>query len=356
MLLFWIVHVVTYWGKQLDMTKNITLCNDRRQVHTQALRGNSFSHLLYQEDKAQFWSADRTAYLMYASLAGNHIVLGDPVGYKADALSLLREFMENSKANGRGMLFYQASSANLSAYREAGFRVLKTGEEAVIQLSAFHTNGRDWLKIRNRKNKVDREGYRYEVSLPPHSSKLMQQVKRVSEAWLGSRKELSFSVGSLSEQYMNKHPIVTLMDADRQLVAFLSLSGYKAGDEEPHLCIDLMRYAEEAPQGAMEVLFVCALTWAKEQGYITCSLGVSPLANACDHRMLKLIRTCFHSKYNFDGLRHFKAKFLPQWEDRHLVYSGRFALWPMIIIALLIRRKAQIQVGDSTSGAAVHTT
>lgn len=331
--------------------------NEPLQERAGAPIGNSLSHLLYQEDKLRYWSADRSAYVIYATIAGKRVVLGDPVGKEANARAVLREFLSLSAASGRDCLFYHIGENVAGVLREFGFQTMKTGEEASVDLPGFHTNGKEWLKLRTRKNKLEREGYRCEVHLPPHADAMLAEVKSVSDAWLGKKREKSFSVGSYSETYVAAHPIATLRSPDGELLAFLTLAEYERPEGDRRLAIDLMRYKEGSPSGAMEVLFVCALSWGQSRGYAACSLGVSPLANACERPLwMKLARAAASRYYNFNGLRHFKAKFRPTWEDRFLAYPGRTPLFAIALLALLVHRRRGGRTDVSGAAAAVRST
>ncbi|MCI3922270.1 phosphatidylglycerol lysyltransferase domain-containing protein [Paenibacillus sp. TRM 82003] len=338
------------------MTGTRSIQQTSRSARAEPTAGSSFTHLQYQGDKARFWSENHASYLLYGELFGRWVVLGDPIGPLPETRSLLREFFASAERQGKTVIFYQSSKPYADLYEQRGYRIVKTGEEAVVDLPAFHTNGKDWLKVRNRKNKLEREGFRTEVRFPPHSESMLLDIKRVSDAWLGKRDELSFSVGSHSDTFLAAHPIVTLHHPDGSLMAFLTLAEYALPSGERNVCIDLMRYRGEAPPGAMEVLFVCALSWAKENGYGACSLGVSPLAGACGRRMMRVVRRLCTALYRFEGLRHFKAKFQPVWEDRYLAHTGRSDLWAMLLLTLLVRRKPANAIRkEAAQGAAAET-
>ena len=302
--------------------------------------GHALSHLLYQKDKRRFWSEDRSAYLLYAEIAGKRVALGDPVGSEAEGHAAIRQFLTAGGKTGRDCLFYQVGPRYAALLETHGFRAMKTGEEATVDLLRFHTNGKDWVKLRTKINKTERDGYRCEVALPPHAAATLAEVRAVSDAWLGEKREKSFSVGSYSEPYVASHPIATLRSPAGELLAFVTLAAYERPEGGRRLAVDLMRYREGAPSGGMEVLFVRLLQWGQAQGYEACSLGASPLANACEGRFwMKWVRRAARRHYNFEGLQHFKAKFRPQWEDRFLAYPGRSPLLAMLHVAALVHRR-----------------
>ncbi|WP_309118297.1 phosphatidylglycerol lysyltransferase domain-containing protein [Paenibacillus sp.] len=322
------------------MNASISLSFPHPSERAGAAIGNSVSHLHYQEDKRRFWSADRSAYLLYASIAGKRVVLGDPVGSETDGRAALAEFLSSGKTSGRDCIFYQMGPRYAAWLERYGFHTMKTGEEASVALTGFHTNGKSWVKLRTKIHKIEREGYRSEISLPPHADALMSEIQSVSDAWLGGKREKSFSVGSYCDTYVAAHPVATLRSPGGELLAFVTLAAFQRPEGERGLAIDLMRYRDGSPSGGMETLFVRILTWGQASGYAECSLGASPMANASDSRpWLKLVRRVAARYYNFDGLQRFKAKFQPGWEDRYLAYSGGSAFVALALVALLVHRR-----------------
>jgi phosphatidylglycerol lysyltransferase len=94
-----------------------------------------------------------------------------------------------------------------------------------------------------------------------------------------------------------------------------------------------MRFAPDAPRGAMDYLFIELMRWGREQGYRWFNLGMAPLAGLEDralapawHRLGSFVYRHGESFYNFDGLRRFKDKFDPVWEPRYLASPGGLRL------------------------------
>lgn len=311
---------------------------EQEQVWKRTVKpGNSFSHLLYQGDKKLFWSDDRTSCLMYADNAGRFIVLGDPIGTKPDVL--LKQFTDFARAEKRGCLFYQLSGMYADYLQSHGWKKVKTGEEAFVQLPDFHTNGKAWLKQRTKLNKLHREGFRCEIAMPPHGKQLMKEVADVSAVWLGARKEKAFSVGRFSREAIAGMPIVLFRSPQGELLAFVTLAEYEDDEGAAHLTIDLMRYRPNSPPGTMEAVFVHAFAWGRDCGYSTCSLGVAPLANVEPRWWMKPAAAVASRQYNFQGLYHFKAKFHPHWEERFIAYSGCPLPFALALICMLVHRR-----------------
>ncbi|MGH8315578.1 MAG: phosphatidylglycerol lysyltransferase domain-containing protein, partial [Steroidobacterales bacterium] len=109
-----------------------------------------------------------------------------------------------------------------------------------------------------------------------------------------------------------------------------------AGCEE--LSVDLMRYADDAPKGVMDFLLTELMLWGKARGYKWFNLGMAPLAGLEDRRLApawhkfgRLVYRWGDDFYNFEGLKRYKEKFLPEWRPRFLAAPGGLAL-PRILL------------------------
>jgi len=289
------------------------------------------SHLFMLGDKEWFWDSEGEAVIAYRTSGSRRIALGDPVGDPGASSRVIRQFLAACRADGALPALYQTSSERLPFLHENGLQTVKIGEEARIDVPAFHVNGKYWLKMRNRFNKFQRSGYTFEVMMPPHPEPILRRLETISNEWLNGRKEKCFSVGSFSVEAVNRHPVAALLGPNGVCEAFASLPGGEldvrkgesaASVRSRQITVDLMRYAPSSPPGAMEVLFLWLFQWAQAKGFHRCSLGIAPLAGA-DFALGKLLYRYGNAMYNFKGLYDFKNKFLPEWEPVYLAYPPR---------------------------------
>ncbi|WP_102345125.1 phosphatidylglycerol lysyltransferase domain-containing protein [Bacillus sp. Marseille-P3661] len=299
--------------------------------------GNHVSHLIFLRDKEIFWTKQRDVFLVYKRIANKLVVLGDPIGEETKIKDSIKEFFEFSKSKGLKPVFYQISPRYMQYYHDSGYRFVKLGEEGLVDLNQFSLEGKQGAKLRTRFNKFARNSYKFSVLHPPYSKELLSVLKLISDSWLGEQKEKGFSVVSFSKQYVSRFPIALLHDPDGNVIAFATL----ATDYKNTISIDLMRKSSESPHGTMDVLFIHIFKWAKDNGYHTCSLGMTPLANVgnCKHSFTseKLIRLAYlygNTLYNFKGLKKFKNKFTSNWEPKYLAYKR--TLLPITFLQLLL--------------------
>jgi phosphatidylglycerol lysyltransferase len=310
--------------------------------------GTHTSHLNFLNDKRFYWAQNKKVLIAYQKVGRSYIILGDPIGEDFQLTKAIAEFEEYCYQLGGKVFYYQVSSQHLIHFQKRNYRFLKLGEEAKLHLNNFSLDGKKGANIRNRKNKFERMGYQFKVYFPPHSSHLMDEIKVISDSWLGQRKEKGFSVSFYCEDYISRFPVAILYDQDCKSVAFATLA---TNHQETNrtMTIDLMRYLKESPHGTMDMLFVSIFQWCKEHGYEWCSMGMSPLANLNEgpfpNKFERIGQFIFHKGnhfYNFKGLHEYKNKFKPVWESRYLVYRKSFLPILMIQLIWLIHQKRTV--------------
>lgn len=313
--------------------------------------GHHISHLIFLKDKHEFWTKNRHVLIVYKQISNKIVVLGDPIGEEAHIQLAIREFQDFCKAKKCVPVFYQVSPKYMPFYEEMGFRFVKLGEEAVVNLTQFSLEGKKGAKLRTRVNKLLRNGYTFSVIEPPHAHEVIVKLKAISDSWLGNSKEKGFSVVSFREDYVSRFPIALLQDADEKIIAFATLPP----DYKKTIIIDLMRKIENSPHGTMDMLFIKIFEWAKERGFEHCSLGMAPLSNVgCDknallsEKMMHLVYLYGNNKYNFKGLKEFKHKFSPQWEPKYLAYKKSFLALLFWQLVSLINKSGSVNSQEVT--------
>jgi phosphatidylglycerol lysyltransferase len=121
----------------------------------------------------------------------------------------------------------------------------------------------------------------------------------------------------------------------QRAVAFATLMSTACRTEAS---VDLMRHLEDAPGGTMDFLFTRLMLHFQAQGFERFGLGMAPLSGMATHplaprwhRMGRLLFAHGENFYNFQGLRAFKEKFVPEWEARYLAAPGGIA--PLLVLA-----------------------
>ena len=287
-------------------------------------------------DKRLLFSAKRDAFLMYQISGRSWVALGDPVGTLSGQEEVVWQFRELSDRHGGWAVFYQISADCLPLYVDLGLPVMKLGEEARVSLTDFSLEGSARAELRTQRRRAEKDGATFEVVQPEALAPLLPKLRAVSDAWLQDKAvaEKGFSVGAFSEEYVSNFP-VAIVRVEGEPVAFASLWIAGTGEE---IAVDLMRFGEDAPRGAMDFLFVELLLWGRTQGYRWLNLGMAPLAGLethplapAWHRVGNIVFRYGEYFYNFEGLRRYKAKFNPQWESKYLASPGGLVL-PRVLL------------------------
>lgn len=291
----------------------------------------TYANLVFLGDKSVLLDESRSAFLMYSVSGRSWIVLGDPVGAAAPAENLVWRFREMVNEHGGLAVFYQVSPGMLPVCLDLGLRPLKVGEEARIPLAEFSLDGGSRRSLRRVSRQVEKDGGTFELLSPTEVSTVMDELRSISDAWLGERqtREKGFSLGRFDPTYLSRFP-AGIVRVDGHIVAFANVlaSGGKA-----ELSVDLMRYRPEAPDGVMDYLFIELMLWGAQQEFGWFNLGMAPLSGLEAHalaplwnRVNALVFRHGEHFYNFQGLRQYKEKFDPVWSPRYIAAPGGLAL------------------------------
>ncbi|MCZ2076947.1 MAG: phosphatidylglycerol lysyltransferase domain-containing protein [Bryobacterales bacterium] len=297
-------------------------------------------------DKSYFFSKSGRAFIAYR-VAGNFaIALGDPVGPEGELAEIIGDFAGYCRERGWGVAFHQVFPYRLSMYRALGFRRLKIGDDALVDLHSFSLSGSAAKEFRNTVNRLKRYGYRVERFDAPIDRVRMEELQKVSEAWLTlpRHRERRFTLGKFDQDYVRSTTVYAALDGHGHVAAFLNLV--------PSYCrglatVDLMRRHPNSPNGIMDFLFTEVFLNLKARGYSQFSLGMVPLAQHSEGEGLTtaerlLCRLLNRAPWLFrtGTLQRFKAKYASRWEARYSMYRNPLDL-PKLAFAL--RRVSELE-------------
>lgn len=289
-------------------------------------------HLAFLGDKSFILSESGRSFLMFGVEARSWVSMGDPIGDAEDYPELVWEMRTRAIRHGGWPVFYQVRPEFLPLYVDAGLSLLKLGEEAMVDTTAFTLEGKKRSGLRQTLRRVERAGGVFEVLSPDETRAAMPRLQEISDAWMAGKNthEKGFSLGSFTRGYVERFPMAVIR-VEGRIVAFANVWLGAPGEE---CSVDLMRYhPEEAPKDSMEYLFTRMILWGREEGFTRFSLGMAPLSGLEGGPLAplwaRLGATVFRYGehfYNFQGLRTYKNKFDPLWEPRYLASPGGLAL------------------------------
>ena len=145
-------------------------------------------------DKQFFFATAGTASIAYRVVAGVALVSGDPVG-EMPVPGARRGVRALRRAARWTLGVLGASALRLPLWRDAGLRAHYTGDEAIVDPSAFSTSGRSMRKVRQSVTRLERAGYSAQVvSSAAVDETLAERIAEIASRWRGDRSETGYSM------------------------------------------------------------------------------------------------------------------------------------------------------------------
>lgn len=297
----------------------------------------------------------------YVVVGRRAVALGDPLGDPARAAEAIAAFVAHCRARDWAPAFYQTTARHRCAYRQTGgLRLLRIGEDALLDLPGFSLSGKRFQDLRTTQNKMKRLGISC-AEWEPGDAEMLTQMASIFDNWLRGRhgEEKTFALGGFDpagdlfrdSRVFVAAPVPTAQASDAPgsrafaFVTFVPI--HEPGGAIYGWGLDLMRRADGAPSGVMEFLIASAAQQFQQEGARVMSLGLAPLAaqtpasgdeDAAESATLAHARRLLFERagrfYAFRGLHAFKEKFGPRWESRYLAYPSAAELIPTILAVL----------------------
>lgn len=290
-----------------------------------------------------FFSKSRKGFLSYRISGHFAVVLEGPVASDKDEMSrCIEEFDKYCYQNGLNNIYYRVPAASLDVYTALNKKTMFIGQEAVVDLMAFSMAGNSKKSLRNALNKIKSSGYTTTVHMPPVKDGVVQKLKLVSDEWLEDtrRKEIVFSQGMFDWDEIKNQEIITVENDEEKFVAFLNIIPDHVKEETTY---DLMRKTKDAPNGVMDFIMIALFEHAKSRGYRYVNMGFAPISVANEtksfsEKTVKFAYNRIKALQQHKGIRDYKQKFDPEWNDRYLVYDQDYDLFQVpAVLAKVIK-------------------
>lgn len=290
-------------------------------------------------DKSYFFSPSQRCFLAYRVANSFAVVLADPVGPDEEIENSIKLFSQFCNENDWRLGFHQTLPDYLPIYKRLGFRKLKIGDVAYVDLTRFSLEGKNMKQIRNKVHQLEKEGIRTMRQDPPIPDEIFLQAKEISDEWLRipGRRERTFSLGMFEPGYIRSTPLFFASDSSGKMLGFVNIVRSFRKEEG---AIDLMRRREEVPNGLMDYLFVKLFLHLREKGFQRFDFGMAPMSGfreredaTREERAVHYFFQHLNFLFSYRGLRAYKSKFASFWEPRYVVYRTTFDL-PKLGIAL----------------------
>ena len=292
---------------------------------------SSLDHFKTYFDKQIFSPTGINAFISFKVCKNFAVVLEDPVAAdNEEKIKCIAAFSKFCYENGLKDIFYRVPKESLDIYKIFSKKNLFVGQEGVVDLSIFTLEGGERKSIRNALNKISDQGYSVKIHTPPLKDGLIQQLNAVSDEWLkfSEREEIIFSQGMFLEKEIKQQTVITVSTYEEKIIAFLNIIPDYARNEGTY---DLLRRTKDAPNGIMDFIVVELFKHFKSQGIQYINLGFAPMSGINDphtfpERSMKFAYERIRSFSHYKGMREYKEKFNPVWNDKYLIYDNDYDL------------------------------
>jgi len=283
------------------------------------------------DDKLLYFGRRREGLISFRMAGSFAVVLEQPVCKDSqDELVLLEEFEEFCMESGLRSAYYRVDEESLQLFQSLGKRSLIIGQEAIIKLEHFTLEGKNRKSMRNGLNSLQKNGFKTKIHQAPIKDGLLQKLEYVSNDWLKStnREEIVFTQGMFDRKELKNQTIITVENDDEQVFGFLNIIPDFVPGEATY---DLIRKTSDAPGGVNDALIISLIEYCKVNNYKYLNLGLAPLsgieqAKDLPEKTLKFAYEKLQQFRHYRGLRDFKEKFLPDWQNKYLIYENHYDL------------------------------
>ncbi|WP_161981991.1 bifunctional lysylphosphatidylglycerol flippase/synthetase MprF [Dictyobacter alpinus] len=309
-----------------------TSTRDKVNEIVQLYGTNSISYFALTEEKSYYFSASGKSVISYVLRGSTAVVAGDPIGPESEMPLVIKQFVDFCHEQDWSIVFWQIRDKAAALYRAAGFRLLKIGEDAVLDAQNFTLKGGAMANVRSSAKRAEKDGLRV-IFYNGHvtDAEQLKQMEQISHHWLAEKggSEMGFSLGHFDPQGDSRQIYALAVDTQNKVHAFVSfipIYGRRGWG------LDLMRRAEQCAPGTMELLLARTIEHLKNSGSAMISLGLAPLSNANQEddtflgTSIDFLTDRFGNPSKNQSLFNFKKKFQPTWESRYLVYSDALSL------------------------------
>jgi len=323
---------------------------------------NPCSYLALEDDKMIYFGKEVDGIVAYGIVGNVVTVCGDPICAPEDFINFLAEFKAFCKDCSYECIFLGTTNVFLKEYESLGYSHVKSGEEAVFELSDYQLAGGKMAKLRTLINHANKEVTTHEYKPTEKMDEEIEKgINAVSEAWLEGKKssQLGFSVGGVGLEDPMDRRYFYAKDADGKIVGFNVFLPYacKVKDEDVSFTgmggymADVTRRIPHAPGGVTEKLIYDGFMVFKEEGARLGSMGQAPLANVHeegvrDNMTVKIIEFIYENCnkfYGFKDLHKAKEKYSPSvWAPGYFVFSSKNITPEMVFASIKIQNPGGI--------------
>ena len=211
---------------------------------------------------------------------------------------------------------------NLKVYDDIGLDIASFGMDANVSLSTFSKDAEELKDIKLLSEKLDNEGYSFEIVDKKQFSENEKYTGFVDYQWEKNFGNVQNKMFDVSLNAANKCVIIK-KDNFISAYAYLLLSNnnYEA-------FVSNVRYTTDCDKDILQYILFKCINWAKENNYKWFNLGLTPsdevIIDDNFNSKAKIFVFAEHFKYDMTALKEFKSKFNPIWKKKYVAfYTGK---------------------------------
>jgi phosphatidylglycerol lysyltransferase len=276
------------------------------------------------EDKQVFSPPDADGIVVYGMAGRTAVVLGDLIGSPDAEPKVFSEFLARCRKLDRWPIVYQATAASRAVLVNAGFRMFKVGEEAIVDLSTFDLAGPRRANLRHTITRCRKDGVAFRWfahGIPMDEPALLDDLEAIDAIWRkGAGPQMGFTISHFDRAALSSQPISVAVSTSGRALGYTT---FRKTGVDGGWVLDLMRRAPDGPPGVVEACIAEAAVAFRAAGATTLSLGLAPLAGldnkagTWEERLLANAGRLVGRWYDVRGLFVFKRKFDPYWIPRY---------------------------------------
>ncbi|MFJ6808443.1 phosphatidylglycerol lysyltransferase domain-containing protein [Streptomyces anulatus] len=291
---------------------------------------DSLGYFALRRDKSVMWSPSGKAAVTYRVVGGVSLASGDPIGDPEAWPGAIDRWLGQAREHGWTPSVIGASEEGGTVYVRHGLNALELGDEAIVDIAEFTTEGRAIRSVRQAHHRVERAGYTVRLSRHEDmSSQEMTQVIDLADGWRNGAAERGFSMalGRLGDPQDGRCVMLVCDDAAGRPRALLSFVPWGADG----LSLDLMRRDQDSDNGLFEFMVLELIRRAGDIGVTRLSLNFAMFRAVFERgsrlgagpvlRLWRSLLTFFSHWWQIESLYRANAKYRPIWEPRFLLYA-----------------------------------
>jgi len=310
-----------------------------RELHLRELLArygadDSLGYFNTRRDRCAMFSADGRAAITYRVVGGICLAASDPIGDRSDWPEIILAWRAEARRFGWQPAVLAASETGARAYAAAGMRVLRLGDEAVLDTETFNTRRPELADVRRSSAHARRAGVLVRVRLQSSIAEGERSaIAHAVRTWLKGIPDRGFSMAlNRPDDPADGRTVVVTAECAGVLVGILKFVpwGRRA------VSLDTMRHADQAPGGVTELMVTELMAAAPRLGIQRVSLnfcmfrGVFAEAERVGGRTVTRLNAgvlgFFDRFWQLERLYRSTRKYDPTWTPRFLCYDDPLTL------------------------------